>query len=237
MLVAVGAQTRAARRAAALPASHPLYTPPPIPAGAYNPIRDIELSAGKRGLQNTVEDAGTSEARGQSNYLLGAEGIQRQQGEQATSHQESLDSLARSYQRLQGRQAEQAREAGVTRGGAVLQSAAKRAANEGTAKAGIETAYGEQQAADQRSLAQLGLGRQREGEDNTTTVQRAEREQGQFGVDTQTLEAREASENGYTAPVPSAFSRTNSAGQGYRQFKNAKGQTVHEYADGRKVIL
>lgn len=250
--VTVGAATRAARLggynpgnpgggvAATAPAG-PAWTPPPIPAGAYNPIRDIELNAGKRGTQNTIEDLGTKESRGQSSYLLGVEGVKRQEAEEAQSRSEALASLQRSYQRLGVRQTEQAREAGVLRGGAVLQSAAKRAANEGIAKTPIEQTFARDQEANQRSLGQLGLTRQEESEDDTTGVSRAEREQSQFGVDTQTLEGREAAENGYQAPTgPAAlvYNKVNPAnGEHYRQFKDAKGQTVNEYHSGRRVTL
>lgn len=240
---AVGSATRAARLGvgAATGEAAPAWTPPPIPAGAYNPIRDIELNAGKRGTQNTVEDLGTKESRGQASYLLGVEGVKRQEAEQAQGRSEALASLQRSYQRLGVRQTEQAREAGVLRGGAVLQSAAKRTANEGIAKAPIETSFQRQQEGDQRSLGQLALSRQQEAEDDTTGIGRAEREQSQFGVDTQTLEGREAAENGYVAPSGPAklvYNKINPAnGQSYREFKNAKGQTVHEYNGGRRVTL
>jgi hypothetical protein len=108
--------------------------------------------------------------------------------------------LAQSYQRLDVKQGEQANTAGVLRGSAIMQSAAKRAGNEGKAKGQEEVVYGHQKEADQRQLAQLALAHGQESEANTTAGQRAEREQAQFGVDTQTLKGREASDNGYVAP-------------------------------------
>lgn len=189
---ATGANTLASRRAAQrrpgylLPGSQP-YQPQPIPVGAYNPIRDIELQAGKRGLNNQIEDIGTAETRGNDSFVLG-----QQQAQQ--NRDRSLATLADSYRRLGVRQNEQANSAGVLRGGALMQAAAKRAANQALAAAPINQSY-------ERGIAGLARARQQEAEDHVTQGSRAEREQGQFGIDTRTLEAREASENGYTDPA------------------------------------
>jgi hypothetical protein len=177
------------------------WTPPPIPAGAYNPIRDIELQAGKRGVANTLEDLGTKNVRGEGNFLLGQSDIERQRNEQTTERDKALSNIAESFKRLGVRQTEQANGAGLLRGGALLQSAAKRAANQGKATDQVQQTYARQQEADTRALARLALARQQESEDIGTQGSRAEREQGQFGIDTQTLEAREAAENGYESPV------------------------------------
>lgn len=247
--VATGTATRAARLGTGSPqvaanaaqGLGPAWTPPPIPAGAYNPIREIELDAGKRGTSNTIEDLGTKESRGQANYLLGSEGIARERAEQAEEHQKAVDSLQRGFARLGVRQTEQARGAGVLRGGAVLQSAAKRAANQQLQQTGLDTAFQRQTGADDRQLGALTLSRQQEGEDDATGVSRAEREQSQFGIDTRTLEAREASDNGYRAPTgPAAvlYNKVNPAnGEHFREYKDAKGRTIHEYHSGRKVTV
>lgn len=215
-------------------------TQPPIPAGAYNPIRDIELNAGKRGAQNTIEDFGTRESRGAANYLLSEEGVKRQESEQTQDRNTALQALQRSFQRLGVRQGEQANAAGVLRGGALLQSAAKRAANEGIGRTGIETTYNRQQEADQRQLGALALQRQGDQQENATGISRAEREQGQFGIDTETLKAREASENGYRAPTGPAkllFNQVNAkTGEHFRTYK-AGGRTVHEYHNGHKEFF
>lgn len=200
----VATRTRAPIAAAA-PAGP--WTPPPIPVGAYNPIRDIEEQAGKRGLSNTLEDLGTREQRGDVNFGLGESEIERERGEQTTARDKALASLKQSYQRLGTRQEEQANGAGVLRGGALLQAAGKRAANEGKQVETTQQGYQTEMQADDRSLSKLALARQQEGEDNTTQGSRAEREQDQFGIDTQTLEAREAAENGYVSPTAPAITR------------------------------
>lgn len=194
------------------PATQAPWVQPPIPAGAYNPIRDIELAAGKRGLSNTLEDIGTRGVRGEQGYLIGKEGIEREKAEQADNHAKALAALQQSYQRLGVRQGEQANTAGVLRGGALLQAAAKRATNEGKTRDEQNQAAQRTQEGLQRQLGQLTTARQQEGEDLTTQGSRAEREQAQFGIDTTTLEGREAAENGYIAPqAPNALAAAHRA--------------------------
>lgn len=188
------------------------YVPPPggtgawtpqtpiIPSAAYNPTLDIELAAGKRGLGNTLEDLLTAGSRGDAGYALSTGEVERQRGEQTSEHTRALAALAQQYQRLGGRQTEQANAAGVSRGGALLQAAMKRKANEGKAREPLDINYQNAIAGDNRSLARLALAHQQEGEDHATAGARAEREQGQFGIDTRTVEAREATNNGYLDP-------------------------------------
>lgn len=174
---------------------------PPIPTGAYNPIRDIELNAGKRGLDNTLEELLTKDTRGQSDLLLNEGDIANRETEEGQNHDQALAAIASSFKKLGVRQGEQANASGLTRGGALLQAAAKRAANETKTREPVDQTYTRQQGADQTARGRLLLARQREAEDNANATARAEHEQAQFGVDTQTLEAREASDNGYTSPV------------------------------------
>lgn len=196
------APSLAPRAQAAYPSAQALgFQPPPIPTGAYNPIRDIELNAGKRGLSNTLEELLTKNTRGQSDYLLGEGDLSNRETEEGQNHDQALSQIADSFRKLSVRQGEQANASGLTRGGALLQAAAKRAANEAKTRQPVDQSYTRQQGADQKARGQLALQRQRESEDIASASARAEREQGQFGVDTQTLEAREASDNGYTSPV------------------------------------
>lgn len=177
------------------------WTPPPIPTGAYNPIRDIELNAGKRGASNTIEDLGTKGERGEYDFLNSEGEIKRAEGEQQSDHDQQIAAIQTAFKRLASRQTEGANAAGVLRGGALAQSAAKRAANEGKQREPVDQTLSRALAGDQRALGQLALTHTREIEDQATERTRAEREQAQFGIDTQTLEAREASEAGYTSPV------------------------------------
>lgn len=174
---------------------------PPIPTGAANPIREIELNAGKRGLGNTLEDLLTKDSRGAANYDLEEGEVKRGEGEQQEEHDKDVQQIASSYQKLGTRQAEQANGAGVLRGGALLQAAAKRAANEGKSREPVDQALTRQKAGDDRERGKIAVGRQQEHEDIAKEAARAEREEAQFGIDTQTLEGDEASANGYISPV------------------------------------
>jgi len=178
--VRVGANTlaeQARRRNPVYDNTHPWIAPPAvIPSSAYNPTLDIELAAGKRGTRNTIEDLLTKGTRGEQGFALDQAEVKRQEGEQGQEHQRALAALAQNYERLGGRQTEQANAAGVSRGGALLQAAMKRKANEGKAAEPINLNYQHQQEGDQRSLARLALSRQQEGEDIGTGVSRAERE-------------------------------------------------------------
>lgn len=198
------------------------WTPPPIPSGLYNPIRGIELEAGKRGMENTLQDVKTGEAQGLANFNLGLEGIQgglahteaedrAARDTDVAKNREALEALGRRYKNLASTQEQNANQAGVLQGGAMLQAAAKRAANEGIernaqnaalrrAEEGIERNLSN--AREQASLAEHGEGlkRQEEQQGLETKGTRAEREQNQFGLDTRMLEGAEASQRGYMAP-------------------------------------
>jgi hypothetical protein len=204
--VRVGSNTLAeqARRRAAANVYHntaPWIAPTPtIPAGAYNPTLDIELAAGKRGTNNTLEDLLTRASRGDANYALETGEVHRQEAEQGAQHASALASLAHQYAALGSRQTEGANAAGVGRGSALAQAAVKRALNQARSAEPVNTAYHQQQLADTRALGRLALAHQQEAEDNATAGSRAEREQNQFGIDTRTVEAREATNNGYIDP-------------------------------------
>lgn len=200
-----GAATLASQAAARrqpgyqLPPANGAYQPyyPVVPSAAYNPSLDIELAAGKRGTANTLEDLATKNTRGAQGFALDQAEVAREEGEQTTAHDRALASIAQGFTRLAGRQAEGANAAGVGRGSALAQAATKRAANQSLANAPVNQAFHVQQEGDQRSLARLALARQQEAEDISTQGARAEREQNQFGIDTHTVENREATNNGF----------------------------------------
>lgn len=222
--VKVGSQTLASQaRTRRLPGYKPppgpgsapySYEAPPVPAAAYNPTLDIELEAGKRGTANTIEDLLTKRARGDAGFAIDQGELQRQEGEQAGAHDRALKAIAQGFQRLGVRQTEGANAAGELRGGALLQAAQKRAANEAQARQPVDISYAQQQDANRRTLARLALAHQQEGEDTSTGIGRAEREQTQFGIDTKKVENREATNNGYldSGGVIARMSRQPGAG-------------------------
>jgi hypothetical protein len=198
----------ARQRSSSSSSSSPGYLPPPpggaykpyqpvVPSAAYNPTLDIELEAGKRGTANTIEDLLTKRSRGDAGFAIDQGELQREEGEQSAAHDRALKSIAQGFQRLGVRQTEGANAAGVLHSGALAQAAQKRAANEATAREPVDVAYAQQQGANKRALARLALAHQQEGEDTGTGISRAEREQAQFGIDTRTVENREATNNGY----------------------------------------
>jgi hypothetical protein len=234
------------------------WHPPLPPAGSYDPGLDSQLAAGGRGLQDLRYDTGIQGGRNRTDYELqrgdvqqgydrGVQdlGVQRAQTMQGfdrsgqdlatarTRGTEDYNSnvalLQRSYSRLAGQQQQQQNQAGVLRGGAVLQAAAKRAANEATDRQPLDRNYqrflGDNTVAGTRlgedrtaagtafdtqgarlgenrdtEFGRLGLQLTRGTEDLTTALSRATREQKALGIDTTAAQAAQASAGGWAPP-------------------------------------
>jgi hypothetical protein len=172
------------------------------------------------------QDYGTNVAAEGTNYQRSLADLltQRQQGTE--DYQTNLQNLDRSYQILGNQQTGADRNAGAFAGsGAQLQAARKRAANQALDQAPIDTAYQRSTAQsaldeqrlgqdDQTTLANLltqyqrggqaidtglgqtGLDYQRSNEDLTTQLARAQRENTQFGLDTDTARWAQAMQAG-----------------------------------------
>jgi hypothetical protein len=212
---------------------------PPIPPDFYNPERQVALEQGQEQGRQTLEDIGTKRTRGESDYTLGVGETNREIGERDEGRQRALAQLQQSYARLGGQQEEQANSAGVLRGGALLQAAAARAANQGKANEGVNREADTAIAALRRHLGDLALTHQREGEDLTQGEGRTEQGLEQLGLRTGRLETSEAVANGYVAPsgpARSLYPLVNSRGEHYRQIVKG-GQRIHLYHSGRKVIV
>ena len=113
----------------------------PIPAGYYNPTLDTEVGESERGAADATQEALTALTRGNSDYTLSKGEFQRkqQEGDTEIGRTRSIDEqntaqalrrLGLSYSRLGTSQEEQQNAAGVLTGGAALQAASKRAANQ-----------------------------------------------------------------------------------------------------------
>lgn len=85
----------------------------------------------------------------------GTADIGTRRGQLTEDHARSLEMLARGYQQLGGRQRQQANAAGVLNGGALLQAAAKRKANEAIDRRPIDTGF--QRATGELDTAQARL--------------------------------------------------------------------------------
>jgi hypothetical protein len=108
--------------------------------------------------------------------------------------------LRRQYDILAGRQQEQANVSGVISGGALLEAAAKRRANQAVEQAPLDTGY--QRAGQEHDLAiqRLGVGFQRGVTDRGTALTRAGREDRAFGLDTAAERLYQASQAGWVPP-------------------------------------
>lgn len=200
--------------------------------------RDRQLADLTTGHDRGLADFGTSRTRSTEDYSS------------------NVAALQRAFSQLGNRQRQGAISQGVVHGGSLLQAAAKRTANEAIERAPIDTGYQRQQAdittgegrlnqdfttntgrvgEDATSqLGQLALQFQRQGDDAQTALLRAQREAGQFGIDTQSQKLFQASQAGYVAPPRPSNEFTNAAGQSYRVIMvGGKKVRVDQY--GRRI--
>ncbi len=178
------------------------WAPPSIPLGSVNPLRAVEVQAGQRGLTQYEADAGTKQGRGNEDYARALEQIGTREGREKQDYEHAGQQLRESFQRLAGRQGEQANSAGVLRGGAVLQAAQKRAANETKGREGQTLAYQRQQQADQEARGEATRGHERGLADLGTGLLNAQSNQTFFANSQGTLEDREAADQGVEPQVP-----------------------------------
>lgn len=172
------------------------------PAGSYDPSLDSQLAAARRGLADLQGQIGTQQARDVTDYgsQVARLGQQQEQGRQDLTQQyqrgqydlanargwatddfnRNVALLARQYEQKGRNQLQATNQAGVIRGGALLQSAAKRAENQAIDRQPIDTNY-------QRFLFNNTLQGQRMTEDYGTQSQRlnenADYQQGQLALD------------------------------------------------------
>lgn len=232
----------------------PNLTPP---SGLYDPSIDAQVGASQRGLADATYDAGTQRSRLLGDYEIGktkvGQGYDRGIEDFGTQRQyagEDRDTaeanLKRSYGRLANSQRQAISNSGLLGGGARLQAATKRAANEELDRAPIETGYsrtisgidtGVRRLGQDRDtqLADLALGYQRGTDDITTSLGRAGREAGQFKIDAGTLAAGQAATAGWDPNVGRPSNEFKSpGGTTYRVLKTASGN-VFQLPDGRRV--
>jgi len=205
------------------------YRPPTPPAGSYDPSLDSQLAASRRGLSDLQNQIGTATARDVTDYgsALANLGQQQQyQNEDLTTartrgtedYNRNVQMLTRQYG-IQGRNQLQAIDnAGVIRGGALLQAAAKRNANMALDRQPIDTNYQRFLADNSTQAARSAAGfAQRQGElaldyappdannplggrryqDRTTQLTQAQREAAFFGQDTAAMKAFQATGSGW----------------------------------------
>lgn len=210
------------------------------PSSLYDPALDAELGASNRGLGYLTADTATGDQRTQDDYLIALGQLQQQlsRGNQdiGTQRQASATGQARTEQdyaqqvallgdasrRLANRQRQQQEAMGVTRGGAVLQAAAKRAANLARDQAPLDLAATRARedyatrgtaldVAGQRlqengdyQTGELGLTTGRSLEDTGTKLSRAQTENQAYGQDVLAAKIAQASANGWMPATPVA---------------------------------
>jgi hypothetical protein len=214
------------------------YKPPSPPSGSYDPALDSQQQAAQRGVLDLRQDLETQGTRALSDYGIGREqlgssyqqgvqDLQTQQGRASDDYRHNLQLLTRNYSNLYESQKEQANQAGVISGGALLQSAAKRQGNYDVQKGELDTGV-QRQMQDIGTRAgqlnqdfaaqsgQLGLGLARQGEDRTTQLQRALRENQAFNLDLTGQRAYQAAGSGWSPP-----GRGQAGGMPGNEFVNA----------------
>ena len=253
---------------AALPKFVPFKPPTTPPSGTYDPTLDAQERAAGRGLADLLMDTEKAQGRTDSDYITQREDVERQRGQTLadmllgrTRTLEDLNTQRAdtdlSYQRLGQNQTESARQAGVARGGALLQAAEKRGVNMGRDMGRIQQSQDRYEQdynqnvqrtneATDRSLGQLALGQQRWNEDSGiggTAIQRAQRENTFFGQDLSQARFYQAKGTGYEPPVaPTGIlreggrvidqtQRKDEQGLAYRLLQGRDNKLKRQYAD------
>lgn len=179
----------------------PFKPPTSPPSGYFDPALDAEERASQRGLFDLTQDVGTQnlQSRNDFDFGLGQIGTQRARG--AEDYGRSVAELDRSYANLATRQAETARASG-NRGGAVAQGLRKRMANEAFDRAPIDTNFKRSNENLDTQQGRLGVEFQRDWDQrNLVTLPRAQREAGEFGLDTNAQRWFQSKQAGYDPPV------------------------------------
>jgi hypothetical protein len=133
------------------------WTPPPIPVGDYNPVRDNELAEGKLSTDQVLTGDERRQTNAENGYATNLTLLQQKEAAQKQTGQETLARLAEGYRKLGTRQTEGANAAGELQGGALLASALKRNANEGVTKGADERNLSEQLKADENQKGQISV--------------------------------------------------------------------------------
>jgi hypothetical protein len=182
----------------------PFGTPP---TGSYDPALDAQVGAAGRGLSDLGQDTQRQRERLGTDYNLQRGDLQTAEQRATADHQRALDMLTRNYSQLANRQAQGQARAGVLGGGAVLQAAAKRAANKALEQQPIDTSFQRYSADNESAQGRLALQMAppdagnplggRAFQDLGTTQARAQRENQFFGLDTAAEKAFQASGAGW----------------------------------------
>jgi hypothetical protein len=186
----------------------PFKAPTSPPPGTYDPALDSELRASGRGLEDLLADYDTGVVRREDDFQLGLGNLGRQRDEGLADLLRTRGEIDLSYGRLGGRQAEAAAVQGLSRGGALVQAARKRAENKKFDLVPVETAETRTREGYDRGVGELSKEYSRANTDASTGRTRAQREHGQFELDVGESRFFQAAQGGYVAPTRPANERT-----------------------------
>lgn len=213
-------------------------TRPKPPPGKYDPALDAQLGSVNRGFEDLLADftrdygaeghgglAFYDYTLGRGDILQDAErawiDIDQALGREREDYNRGTDNLGRRYQRLAGQQTQAANARGAI-GGALMQAARKRAANQSLDQGELDLSHqrrfgdlvkdrtrlfgdvdrfgdGSGVGGDVgRNLGRHALGYQRQSTDALTGLERGRREQTQFGIDTEKAKIFQARQAGWT---------------------------------------
>jgi hypothetical protein len=174
---------------------------PPIPAGYYNPILDIQLSEGKQGSEQQITGLERQKTNAETNYATNLGLLKQREEARAQQQKETLANLAESYAKLGVRQGDQANAAGTLYGGALISAAAKRAANEGATSARDREAYRQAVLGFQDEQGKLARAEQEQTGTLAEAIANARLNQQLFGQNINTLKQNQAAGQGYVVPI------------------------------------
>jgi hypothetical protein len=171
------------------------------PAGTYDPALDATRRAASRGLLYAKQDTRLAGVRAAEDLQHGREDVGRSYDRTQQDYGSNVAMLQRQYDILAGRQQEQANVNQVVGGGALLEAAAKRAANQAIDRAPLDTGF--KRAGEDRdlSIGRLLEGFQRGDTDRRTSLDRAGREDRAFGLDTAAQRLYQATQSGWVPPA------------------------------------
>lgn len=204
------AEQRARNMAATLKAGKSPFRPftpykPPKPTGYFDPALEAQRRAAGRGYLDTRQDTSLAGTRAAVDYGLANDDLARRRSDYEADYGRNVGLLTKNYTDLGTSQDERANAYGVVPGGgAALQSAAKRATNMASDRAGLDQSRSQFLAGITDAQGQLDVNYGRGVDDRTLGLSRAGRENTLYGQDINAQEAYQAAQNNYIAPARGA---------------------------------
>jgi hypothetical protein len=204
---AAAAAQRARNMAATLKAGKSPFQPfkpyqPPKPTGYFDPALEAQRRAAGRGYRDTRQDTALAGTRAAVDYGFAYDDLNRRRSDyEAMTTAGTSGSSPRTTRTSRRTQDERANAYGVVPGGgAALQSAAKRATNQASDRAGLDLNRTQFLAGVKDQEGQLDVNYGRGVDDRVLSLSRAGRENTLFGADIGAQEAWQAAQAGYIAP-------------------------------------